>query len=147
MSDTKQYKFVIDNGDEYVCICGQPHFCMKKTYVKTPSPSRPDIINSKERFDVNAMYNDSNICSWPVPDAVDLRNITSIIPLMDNTIVRGDGSGILISALLCRINALRKNMMNYCYLYWRADRDMYMSRLPADILRIIINFTTFNNTF
>jgi hypothetical protein len=151
MSDNYN-KFVIDNGDDYICICGAQHFSMKKTFEKIPSSINPCIVNIREIFNADEIYHDSNICSWPIPDVEDRRSIISISKHYDDEIIwghlsRGPHNSKLISSLLCGINALKKTARNYCYLYWHADKDMYMSRLPSDILNIIINFTIDKNTF
>jgi hypothetical protein len=49
--------------------------------------------------------------------------------------------GALINCYLLMKKEYKKEKMTYCYLYWHTDKDTYMSTLPSDVLRMILDFT------
>lgn len=147
--DGKYYMVVIEDDDEYRCICGN----LKCRHEKMISPRDFAIKYNEESKKTHfnyiyhneySLYYHSIICRWPVTDTIFVVDDSIVLINKSNGKIynnRVNAVGKLLSSLLYQNKKERKDKINYCYLYWRTDKDMYMSTLPGDVLRIILDFS------
>lgn len=147
--DGKYYMFVVEDDDEYRCICENINCRHEKMISFGDFAIKYNEESKKTLFDYiyhneYSLYHHSIICRWPVPDTlIFVEDDVVSISKSDGKIFNSRFNIIprLLSSLLYQNKKERKDKINYCYLYWRTDKDMYMSTLPGDVLRIILDFS------
>jgi hypothetical protein len=163
--DSVYHVMVNETPDEYICICGMPNCRMKKMKSASDYMEKYKIHLDEDDFDIiemnrYALCRYSNVCRWPITGEhyrepiINARLIKGYATTNDiagcdltNTAARlTDEYGItceLMASILKGFYSVKRDFMKTRFLHWRSDMDIYMSKLPSDILRIILEFSMF----
>lgn len=147
--------YVIDNGNEYECICGKENCRMKKMQNASDYMAKYNThINKKDFYygDHNrrAIYYDSDVCKWginhdPGPYTI-LKMFRSGYDILEEregyVINRGQyiTTTKLMRQILSRLKTSEKKIISLQYLWYHNDPMIYMSKLPSDILHMILDY-------
>ena len=156
MSEDNYSAFVINKGDEYVCICGGStcHMGKKMGMLRTVLYKSMTAYNAGH---VRTMYNQA--CKWPVANDFS-HEILRVYSNEGNIEYISEGFTVdnysyasrnsyslyqvshkLMGTILNRLTTLENENTHLRYQLLKCDQTIYMSKIPSDILRIIMDFT------
>lgn len=152
---------VTETADEYICICGMKECRMTKMKSAKECAERYNIhtIDAINDTFVNEYIacTRSGLCKFPDTYCALKQDINLLWFEDGRTRRRQHGlyagqrnyvtSNGLLPQILQSLKEHKTDLMKTRYQLWRADKDMYMSRLPSDILNLILVKVTYDTRY